>query len=301
MAGFCRNCGSPLADGQGFCTACGTRVGDVAAKSAAVPPAAAPPPAAPPQAAAPVYATPPAQAAPIAVAPARTEMSPLIKILIAIVITFVAFGAFASIALIYIGHRVHEKATELGLNRPDGEQRASDAELRRIDGCKLLPKSAVSAAVHMDIVRAENDGGDPGCAYSVAGDPADMTAKHITAMHKSEMSQQQQNNVQDFAKSIFKSGNTSGPSEHPGEAPVLVYSIDNNAAQLQMKLNRATLGRLGPVGLVAIPGLGDEAFDAYGAMLFVRKGDKLVRIIYMGCPCAQEDVLPLAQTIVAGL
>jgi hypothetical protein len=249
-----------------------------------------------------VYATPPVQAAPVAAAPVRTGMSPLVKILIAVVIIFVAFGAFASIAMIYIGHRVHEKATELGLNRPDGEQRASDAQLRRIDGCKLLPKSAVTAAVHMDVVRAENtDTSDPGCAYSVAGDPADLTAKHITAMHKNEINQQEQNNVQDFAKSIFKSGGTNGPSEHPGEAPVIVYSIDNNAAQLQMKLNRATLGRLGPVGLVAIPGLGDEAFDAYGAMLFVRKGDKLVRIIYTGCPCAQEDVLPLARTIVAGL
>ncbi len=228
-------------------------------------------------------------------------MSPLIKILIAVVIIFVAFGAFASIAVIYIGHRVHEKATELGLNRPEGEQRASDAQLRRIDGCKLLPKSAVSAALHMDIVRAENSNSDPGCAYSVAGDPADLTAKHITAMHKNEINQQEQNNVQDFAKNIFKSGGTNGPSEHPGEAPVLAFSIDNNAAQLQMKLNRATLGRLGPVGLVAIPGLGDEAFDAYGAMLFVRKGDKLVRIIYTSCPCSQEDVVPLAQTIVAGL
>jgi hypothetical protein len=298
MAAFCRNCGSPLADGQGFCAKCGTRVG--AAANAAAPPAAAPP-AAPPQAAAPVYAAPPVQAAPVAATPRPGGMSPLIKILIAIVIIFVALGAFASVALIYIGHRVHEKATELGLNRPDGEQRASDAELRRIDGCKLLPKSAVGAAVHMDIVRAESNGDAPGCAYSVAGDPADLTAKHITAMHKNEINQQQQNNVQDFAKTIFKSGNTSGPSEHPGEAPVLAYSIDNNAAQLQMRLNRATLGRLGPVGLVAIPGLGDEAFDAYGAMIFVRKGDKLVRIIYTGCPCAQEDVLPLAQAIVAGL
>jgi hypothetical protein len=153
----------------------------------------------------------------------------------------------------------------------------------------------------MDIVRAENSGGDPGCAYSVAGDSADLTAKHITAMHKNEINQQQQNNVQEFARQIFKSGNTSGPSEHPGEAPVLAYSIDNNAAQLQMQLNRAALGHVGPVGLVSIPGLGDEAFDAYGAMIFVRKGDKLVRIIYMGCPCAEEDVLPLARTIVAGL
>ena len=230
-------------------------------------------------------------------------MSPLIKILIAIVIVFVAFGAFASIAMIYIGHRVHEKATELGLNRPEGEQRASDAELRRIDGCKLLPKSAVSAAVHMDIVRAENSGGsDPGCAYSVAGDSADLTAKHLGALHKGEMNQQQQNTMQDFAKSVFKSGNTTQTaSEHPGEAPVLSYSIDNNAAQLQMRLNRATLGQMGPVGLVSIPGLGDEAFDAYGAMIFVRKGDKLVRIMYMSCPCGPEDVVPLARTIVAGL
>lgn len=229
-------------------------------------------------------------------------MSTLVKILIAVVIIFVAFGAFASVALIYIGHRVHQKATELGLNRSDDERRASDAELRRIDGCALLPKSAVSAAVHMDVVRAENNSSDPGCAYSVAGDAADLTAKHLTAMHKGEMNQQQQNQVEDFAKGVFKSGgNTQGPSDHPGEAPVLAFSIDNNAAQLQMKLNRTALGQIGPVGLVAIPGLGDEAFDAYGAMLFVRKGDKLVRIIYTSCPCAEADVVPLARTIVAGL
>jgi hypothetical protein len=230
-------------------------------------------------------------------------MSPLIKILIAIVIIFVAFGAFASVAVIYIGHRVHQKAAEFGLTRSDDERRVSDAELRRIDGCKLLPKSAVSAAVKMEIVRAENsDGGNPGCAYDVAGDPADLTAKHITAMHKGEMNQQQQDMMQNFAKSVFKSGdNTQSPSDHPGEAPVITFSIDNNAAPLQMKLNRATLGRLGPVGLVPIPGLGDEAFDAYGAMMFVRKGDKLVRIMYMECPCGAEDVVPLARTIVAGL
>ena len=299
MASFCRNCGGPLAEGQGFCSKCGTRVGDVPANAAGAQPAAA----VPPPSAAPVYSTPPVQAAPVAVAPRPAGMSPLVKILIAVVIIFVAFGAFASIAMIYIGHRVHQKATELGLTRSDDERRMSDAELRRIDGCALLPKSAVSAAVKMDIVRAEPPGGgDPGCVYDVAGDPADMTAKHIGALHKGEMNQQQQNTMQDFAKSVFKSGNPSQTaSEHPGEAPVLTYSIDNNAAQLQMRLNRATLGQLGPVGLVAIPGLGDEAFDAYGAMIFVRKGDKLVRIMYMGCPCGPEDVVPLARVIVAGL
>jgi zinc-ribbon domain len=295
MAGFCRNCGSPLADGQGFCTKCGTRTGDAPANAA---PAAAP---VPPPAAPPVYATPPIQAAPVAAAPRPAGMSPLVKILIAVVIIFVAFGALASVALIYIGHRVHQKATELGLNRSDEEREASNAELRRIDGCALLPKSAVSAAVHLDVVRAENNGSEPGCAYSVAGDAADLTAKHLGALHKGEMNQQQQNTVQDFAKGILKNGNTQTASEHPGEAPVLAYSIDNNAAQLQMRLSRATLGQMGPIGLKPIPGLGDEAFDAYGAMLFVRKGDKLVRIIYTSCPCGPDDVVVLARTIVAGL
>jgi zinc-ribbon domain len=298
MAAFCRNCGSPLADGQGFCAKCGTRTSNAPANAATAPPAAAAqPPAAPP-----VYATPPIQAAPVAPAPRPGGMSTLAKILIALVIIFVVFGAVAVAGLMYIGHRVHQKATELGLSRSDDEQRVSNAELRRIDGCALLPKSAVGAAVHMDIVRAEHGSDDaPGCAYSVAGDPADVTAKHIGAMHKGELNQQQQDMVQEFAKGVFKSGNTNGNSEHPGEAVVLAYSIDNNAAQLQMRLNRGALGHIGPVGLQSIPDLGDEAFDAYGAMMFVRKGDKLVRIMYKSCPCAAADVLPMARTIVAGL
>lgn len=297
MAAFCRNCGSPLADGQGFCAKCGTRVGDAPANAVAAQPAAAPPPPA-----APVYATPPVQAAPVA-APRPAGMSTLAKILIALVIIFVAFGAFASVALIYIGHRVHQKATELGLTRSDDERRVSDAELRRIDGCSLLPKSMVSAAVKLEIVRAENPGeGAPGCVYDVAGDAADLTAKHIGAMHKAELNQQQQDMVQEFAKGVFKSGNASQTaSEHPGESPVLAFSIDNNAAQLQMRLNKGALGHIGPVGLQAVPDLGDEAFDAYGAMLFVRKGDKLVRIIYTSCPCALVDILPLAKKIADGL
>jgi hypothetical protein len=230
-------------------------------------------------------------------------MSALAKILIALVIIFVAFGAFAAVAMIYIGHRVHQKATELGLTRSDSERRVSDAEMRRIDGCALLPKSAVSAAVKLDVVRAENATGDnPGCAYNVAGDAADLTAKHVAALRKGDMNQQQQNMVEDFARTIFKSGNTTqSSSDHPGETPVLTYMIDNNAAQLQMRLNRTTLGQIGPVGLQAIPDLGDEAFDAYGAMMFVRKGDKVVRIMYTSCPCSTADVIVLARTIVAGL
>ncbi len=237
--------------------------------------------------------------------PVRSGASPLAKILIGVVLVFVLFGAFAAAAMLYIGHRIHQKAQEMGLTHSPEERRASREALRRIDGCALLSKAAVSQAVKMEVVRAESAEGDtPGCTYAVAGEAADLTAKHLTSLHKNEMSKAQQDTVQNFAKSIFHGNETASNgdlSEHPGEAPVFSFSIDNNAAELQMRLNKATLGRLGPSITPDIPNLGDEAFDAAGAMLFVRKGDKVVRIMYMTCPCALEDVVPLARQIVAGL
>jgi hypothetical protein len=302
MAGFCKNCGNPLGDGQGFCVKCGTRVGEASQPAAAAPgiTAAAPPP--------PTYTAPPppTYAAPAPyVPPVKSGTSPLIKILIAVVIIFVVFGAFAAAAMIYIGHRVHEKAQELGLTQSPEERSAGRAAMRRLDACGLLSKADVSQAVKLEVVRAEPGEGDTvGCTYTVMGDGADLTAKHVTAMHKNEMSKSQQDSLESFAKTIFQ-GNGSGPSstlsDHPGEAPVFTFSVDNSAAELQMRLNKATLSRLGPSISPDIPNLGDEAFDAAGAMLFVRKGDKVVRIMYMTCPCTLEDILPLARKIAAGL
>jgi hypothetical protein len=297
MAGFCRNCGTALADGQAFCVKCGTRVGDIPQSSATAPPAAAVPPAG--------YASPPAYAPPAqAVPPASSGTSALVKILIGVVLVFVVFGAFAAVAMIYIGHRVHQKAQELGLTRSTEEMRESNATLHHIDACALLSKVDVGQAVRMEIVRAEAQTGDaPGCTYSVSGDPGDLTAKHMASLQKNRMSKADQDTMENFGKTIFHGAAAapSSPSEYPGEAPVLSYSIDNNAAQLQMRLNKAALGNLGPAITPSIPNLGDEAFDAAGAMLFVRKRDKVVRIMYMTCPCALEDVLPLARKIVDGL
>jgi hypothetical protein len=296
MASFCRNCGTALGDGQAFCAKCGTRVGDVVQASVATPPVGG--------AAPPVAAVPPTASAPAQVLPASSGTSALVKILIGVVIVFVVFGALAAGALIYIGHRVHQKAQEMGLTRSSEEMRESNAALRRIDGCALLSKADVGQAVKMEIVSAEAQSGDaPGCTYSVSGDPGDLTAKHMASLQKNRMSKTDQETMENFGKTIFH-GAAAAPgsaSEHPGEAVVFSYSIDNNAAQLQMRLNKAALGHLGPGITPAISNLGDEAFDAAGAMLFVRKGDKVVRIMYMTCPCGLEDVLPLARKIVDGL
>ena len=46
-----------------------------------------------------------------------------------------------------------------------------------------------------------------------------------------------------------------------------------------------------------IPGIGDQALDESGAMMMVRKGDKLIRIMYSTCPCSVEAIKPLAKTL----
>jgi hypothetical protein len=51
----------------------------------------------------------------------------------------------------------------------------------------------------------------------------------------------------------------------------------------------------------AIDGIGDEAFSKADSMMFVRKGDKLIRIMYMTCPCSTNAIKPLAKQIVANL
>jgi hypothetical protein len=67
----------------------------------------------------------------------------------------------------------------------------------------------------------------------------------------------------------------------------------------QMKANRQALGQLQPVTLIS--GLGDEAFASSQSMMFVRKGDTLLRITYTGCPCTTKDVEPLARRIVGAI
>jgi hypothetical protein len=301
MAGFCRNCGTPLGDGEAFCKKCGTPVAGAPTRAAAGVPV-PPPPAVVVPAAPAVYV--PGAAVPVASAPTKSG-STLLKILLAVVVIFLLFGAVAIASLMYVGYRVKQKANEMGLHVPsDREQARQAAEMKSLDACSLLSKAEVSAAIGMEVVRAESDTGDmPGCTYSVMGDQADLTAKHVAQMHKGELNKQQQDMVENFGKTVFQSAQNEpgrAPNPHPGEAPVLAFSVDASNAEFQLKLTRGTFGRIGP-GTVMIPNLGDDNFDAYGAMLLVRKGDKLVRVMYMTCPCGTAEVVPLIRKVVAKL
>jgi hypothetical protein len=86
-----------------------------------------------------------------------------------------------------------------------------------------------------------------------------------------------------------------------GNVIVLTFGIDTNGAEEQMRLNAKVLGIGGMGGIDAIDGIGDEAFSKSDSMMFVRKGDKLIRIMYMSCPCGTDAIKPLAKKIVANL
>ena len=42
---------------------------------------------------------------------------------------------------------------------------------------------------------------------------------------------------------------------------------------------------------------GDQAMDESGAMMMVRKGDKLIRIMYSTCPCSVDAIKRLARML----
>ncbi len=305
MAGFCRNCGSPLEDGQAFCAKCGTPASGPPVRSSAAPPppASGAPPAQRPQAASQPRPQAPQTAA--AAAPAKSGSSTFVKVLLIFVVIIFVFGAIGVAGIWYVAHRVKQKVHEIGLDDIANSTNASRGPaLAGIDPCSLLSKADVAQAVKMDVVRAEPvEGSDPGCQYSVMGDYVDLVAKHASLLHKDQTDEQQRQMMESFAKSIGHQTNRDQTNPaHAGESPVFIFSVGNEAAQAQMSITRATFGRIGgSVVIKPLPGIGDEAFDVAGAMMMARKGDRIVRVMYMMCPCNADDAEPLLRKIVSGM
>lgn len=301
MASFCVKCGAPLGGGP-FCVKCGTDV-RTAIPSPSV------------QVASPVSTT---QAAPVGAEPQprKSGMSTLAKLGIA-ALAIVVIGATAgTLGLYYVAHKVTTKYHQvadgiLGSSSGTGAQANSRGDSTARDGasgessmgdvCRFLSKDDVSRAVGVPITRAEP--GDNGCSYMARGTQAEMSAKHMKAMVADQGGNKETQDIaENFAGGIgamFAKEEPASQQDASGEVPVFSFSLDQNVAEQQLRLNAKVLGNLGPQQ--GLPGIGDQAFVSADGMMFVRKGKTLVRILYLSCPCGTEQVKPLAKKLADSL
>jgi hypothetical protein len=153
MAGFCTKCGSPIGDDVRFCLQCGT--------PAAPPPTAAQGPA--PAAPAGVGA---AGAAPGA-APAKSG-SAVVKIIVGLLAFFALVTLLGIGSCVYVGYRVRKRARELSQTyRYDTTQSATSRRAAAArDVCSLVTKEEVGEALGTTI--SEASGGTSSCQYTAA-------------------------------------------------------------------------------------------------------------------------------------
>jgi hypothetical protein len=261
-----------------------------------------------------VPAVPSPSATPFPASPtsSATKTSPLLKFGIAAIVIIFVGGALAMGGIFYVAHRVSQKIHEVtggligsGTDSNASAATRSDAGSDRGtgDACRMLSKEDVSRGIGVEIIRAEPT--DNGCSYIAHGDQADMTARHTTAMMASrgadKKTQQMIQTISGGMFKVFQSESKEAPTGNPGEVMVFGFGIDRNAAEMQMRLNAKMLGNLGPNGAEGIPDIGDQAFASGDSMLMVRKGNNLVRIMYMTCPCNTDAVKPLARKIADAL
>jgi hypothetical protein len=179
------------------------------------------------------------------------------------------------------------------------------------DPCRFLSKEEVSQAVGVQVIRA--DAKDEGCSYIAKGDPADVTAKHMSSMIGGlGADAKTQKTIQKLAGGLFAQQEANDKSlsaeAATGEIPVLVVSFTSGNAEAEMKMNRGAFKYVTGGGGTAsssatgdLDGIGDEAYLAGGSMIIFRKGNTAAHFMYISCPCNTENIKPLAKIVASRL
>src|SRR5262249_39551705 len=129
-----------------------------------------------------------------------------------------------------------------------GSSRGSGADVGSLGNvCRFLSKDDVSKAIGVEITRAEP--GDNGCNYFAKGTQGEMSAKHARAMLAGKGADKKTQDIaEQFAGGIFKmtqENKPQSPQDASGEVPVFNFSLDQNSAEQQMRLNAKTFAVLG--------------------------------------------------------
>jgi hypothetical protein len=275
VAKFCGTCGYPLDEALASCGNCANQRETAAA----------------------------ARPAPV---PVQNNSSGLLKVVLVLLALLVVGGALAVAGIFYAAHKVSQKVHEYSAQRlksePSRHGVALASDRPEGDVCRLLSKEEVGNAIGMPIAATSST--DDGCSYLAKGTTVEMTSKHVAAMLKSRGADAQtQQTIEKMAGGLFGSMQNEAKEETQdanGNAVVLAISVDSNAASTQMDLNRRILGGLSP-DAKNFEGIGDEAFEAAGSVMMIRKGDKLIRIFFTSCPCTVDEIKPLAQKLARAL
>ena len=176
--------------------------------------------------------------------------------------------------------------------------------------CALVSKAEVSRALRVAIVRAEAPDSDlSGCDFSIKGTLAAAGSGHTVELAKSaaqangvQLDGATQKLISSFATGIFQGSDAdksaTASARHPGEVPVFTFVILPGDANDQMRATRQAHSGISAAAVTTIAKLGDDAFDSGGAMLNVRKGNRMIQFTYPSCACTLQDVVPLARKIV---
>ncbi len=313
MSTFCRNCGSSLDDTVRFCGKCGTpTTGAPIPKTTATPPNSSNAPATSASPATPSLGP---QGAP---APAK-GLSTAAKVAIAAIVIIFVGGGVAVAGMVYAAHRVSQRVHAMvkgelqaddtsnpggasGSGGAGGSSKSTSAKGSMGNVCRYLSAETVGSAIGVPIVRAVSE--DNACNYFAKGTQAQMTAKHMSAMMATKGADPKtQKMIEGITGALAQSFQTEKSDTDSGDGTVLVFnfSLDDNNAVAQMNLNRKAMAHVGGPAVQDMPDIADEAFVTGDSSIIARKGDKLIRVMYMTCPCNTVAVEPLIQKLAAAL
>jgi hypothetical protein len=236
----------------------------------------------------------------------------VVKIILVVVLLLVVLGTLSVAGIFYALHLASRKAHEFSRQVRDtalsslaangGNAGGSDVPAGPLGpgACRFLSKDDVGRAIGVVIVATKTTVG--GCEYLAQGTAGDMTAKHIAALMASKgATAQQQQMFQTLSRGLLGSAQSQADGSNPPvNTVVMAFTIDPNAARTQMSMNENALDGAAP-GAKRLTGIGDEAFDASGSVMMVRKGNQLIRITYSTCPCTVDAIKPLAQRLASSL
>jgi hypothetical protein len=294
MAGFCRNCGSPLT-GQ-FCGTCGHPTDAVAQGQPAAPPPSAPVTSGP---------------AKVPAAAPASNGGGIGKVLLVVAVIFGLFVVLGIGGAFYGLYWAKKKmATYSAAMKGEHPEQVAVAHG---NSCGLLSKIELQEVLGVTIEKTEEieEGGNPGCAYFTNADGFAQLRKMAVEETKRETARAQaaqkpgekiDNPVELLKDTKDMEGmvKTLGMQEPAKDGQVFSFTVDRKAGADSWTAARATMAIV--PGFAEVPGVGDHAMvGTFGHVFYAIQGNTSVQLTTIYVPDAQTSGADLARKILGRL